>query len=398
MRKTIAALAGAVGALGAGQALAQESLVDAIAAGKPIFEVRGRYENVDQAGIADAAEAMTLRTRFGWETADWYGFKALVEIDDVRVDGGYNDAVGPAEPQPTIADPAVTEFNRAQITWSPVPQAAVTAGRQRIILDDARFVGNVGWRQDEQTYDGVRGDFTVGKLSLTAAWIGQVNRVFAEAADWDSDSWLLRASYPVSDLFTPAAFVYALDFDQSPAASTLTTGVRVTGKTRAGPVGVSYAASYAHQSDYADNPGDVGLDYAAVDLAGTYGVVTLKGSYEMLEGDGTRGFATPLATLHAFQGWADVFLTTPADGIEDVSASLSAKPPVGGPFKSLNLTAVWHNFEAERTGASLGEELDLVATAAVSKNLTALIKYADYDGAPGYADRTKLWLGFEFKL
>ena len=383
---------------GAAQPAAAQSLAEAIGAGKPILEMRPRYENVDQAGFVNQAEALTLRTRFGWETGAWHGLKALIEAEDVRVAGDYSDGVPPAEPYPVIGDPEVTEINRAQLSWTSGPAATVTVGRQRILIDDQRFVGNSGWRQDEQTFDAVRGDFKLGRLAVTGAWIGQVNRVSGEALDWDSDSWLARASYPVSDLFTPAAFVYALDFDNAPASSTMTSGVRVTGKTAAGPVAVSYAASYAHQTDHANNPGAFGLDYAAAELAGTWKSVTLKGAYEQLEGDGVRGFATPLATLHAFQGWADVFVTTPANGIEDRNLTLSFKPASAGPLKSVELTARYHDFEAERTGAALGEELDLLASAAVTKNLSAVVKYADYDGVPGFADRRKVWIGFEFKL
>jgi hypothetical protein len=376
---------------------AAQSLGEAIAAGKPIFELRPRYERVEQAGFAEEAEALTLRTRLGWETGAWHGLKALVELEDVRAGGDYNDGVPPVEPYPVIGDPDVTEVNRAFVSWTASPSATVTFGRQAIALDDQRFIGPSSWRQDEQTFDAVRGDFKVGKLAVTGAWIGQVNRVFAEELDWESDSWVARASYPVSDLFTPAAFVYALDFDNAAASSSLTAGLRATGKTKAGPVAVSYAASYARQSEYGGNPGDFELDYMAAELAGTVGLFTLKGAYEVLEGDGVRGFATPLATLHAFNGWADVFLTTPANGLEDRNVSFSFKPTAVAPLKGLELTARYHDFEAERTGAPLGEEVDLLASAKLTAKLSALVKYADYNGAPGFADRQKLWVGVEFK-
>ena len=47
--------------------------------------------------------------------------------------------------------------------------------------------------------------------------------------------------------------------------------------------------------------------------------VTLQGAVEQLDGRGlNKTFDTPLGTNHAFQGWADLFLITPADGIRDV--------------------------------------------------------------------------------
>jgi hypothetical protein len=272
----------------------------------------------------------------------------------------------------------------------------VTLGRQRILLDDQRFIGNSGWRQDEQTFDAARADFKLGKLALTGAWLGHINRVYGEALDWTSDSWLARASYPVSDLFTPVGFVYALDFDNAPTQSSLTSGVRVSGKAPAGPVTLTYAAAYAHQTDYGNNPGHFGLDYTDAELAGTWGQLTLKGAWERLEGDGVRGFSTPLGTLHAFQGWADVFTATPANGIEDRNLTLTWKPML--PLKGVELTARHHDFETERTSASLGQEWDLLASAPITKNLTGLVKWADYDGVGGFASRRKLWISLEFKL
>ena len=38
----------------------------------------------------------------------------------------------------------------------------------------------------------------------------------------------------------------------------------------------------------------------------------------MLASDNSQGFRTPLATLHAFNGWADLFLDTPPDGLSDI--------------------------------------------------------------------------------
>lgn len=404
MRKTVLSCGAAFIALGvAGSAAAADlsEIGGAITGGKLILDMRGRHEHVEQAGFADDAEAVTLRTRLGWETASWNGVKALVEFEDVRSLGAdrYNDGVPPAEAYPVIADPEVTELNRAQLTWTPSKTFSATIGRQRINFDDQRFVGAVGWRQDEQTFDAARTDITLGKLKVAVVYIDQANRIFAEALDFESESWLVNASYPVSDLFTPTAFVYALDFENAPASSTLTTGVRVTGKTAAGAVTLSWAGSYASQSEHGSNTGNFDLDYIAAELSAGLGPFTVKGAYESLEGDGVRGFATPLATMHAFQGWADVFLTTPAAGIEDANLTLAYKAPINAPqFSNLVLTARYHDFQTELTGADLGSELDFMATAQITPRLSAVAKYADYDGVPGFADRQKFWLGFEFKL
>lgn len=375
-----------------------QTLPEAIAAGKPIFEVRPRYEAVDQANLAREAQAFTVRTRLGWETGAWRDMKGLIEFEDVRQigDEDYNSGINGKTLYPVVGDPDVTELNRLQVTWTPSKVFSATLGRQRINLDDQRFIGAVAWRQDEQTFDAARADATLGKLKVTAAYIGHVNRTVAEAADWDAETWLVNATLPVTPAFTPQAFVYALDFDNAAASSNITWGVRATGKWKAGDVALAYAGSLARQSDHGGNPAKFDLDYRQAEISATYKIATVKAAYESLEGNGLRGFATPLATLHAFQGWADAFLVTPVNGIDDTNLTLVLKPKLGA--MPVELTARYHSFETERTGADLGDEIDLAASVTVTKRLTALVKYADYDGVTGVPSRTKVWIGLEFKL
>ena len=52
-------------------------------------------------------------------------------------------------------------------------------GRQRITLDDHRFIGNVGWRQNEQTFDSVRVTTNlIPDLKLDYSYIWEVQRIF----------------------------------------------------------------------------------------------------------------------------------------------------------------------------------------------------------------------------
>ena len=64
------------------------------------------------------------------------------------------------------------------------------------------------------------------------------------------------------------------------------------------------------------------------------------GGYELLgSDDGKVAFNTPLATKHKFNGWADKFLGTPKEGLEDVY--LTAKGKVSG-VNGLQLTMTSH--------------------------------------------------------
>jgi hypothetical protein len=404
---TLGALAMGLGvtmALGAGGATRAEpasGLVDAVKAGTLILDARARYEGVDQDRFAETAGALTLRTRLGWETGKWNNLKALVEFEDVHALGGerFNSTLNGKTAYPVVADPDVTELNRAQIAWPPSRNFAATIGRQTVAIGDQRFIGSSAWRQDQQTFDAVRADVIQGPFSASYIYIDRVNRVFAEAQDWDSDSHVVNAAYAVAKPLRIEGFLYALDFRQSPANSSRTYGLRATGVLDTAPVALSYAATYANQRDYRGNTGDFSLDYWSAELSGTWDVFTLKGNYEVLDGNGVRGFATPLASLHPFQGWADVFLTTPANGIKDANLALAIKPKLKlGPLSNIVLTGAYHDFKVQRGGGALGSEVDIQISTAITKQLSAMIKFADYDGVPGFPSRQKVWLGLEFKL
>ena len=401
---------------------APPTTAESILRGKPIFEVRARYEDVDQAGLARQAQAFTLRTRAGWETAEWRGLKGLIEFEDVRPIGGelYNVAVpgvvgGSLNGKtlyPIINDPEVTELNRAQITWTPSAMAMFTVGRQRILIEDQRFVGNVGWRQDEQTFDAARADLAYGRWKATYAYVGGVNRILGQARDWDSDSHIGTLTYSWSEPLRVQGFAYLLDFKNAAPNSSATYGAKASGKTWVGLFQVAYNATYANMKDYGHNAADFSFDYWGADVAGTFDIWTVRASYESLEGDGTRGFFTPLATSHAFQGWADAFAAvsgnkTFVDGIRDANLQVTAQPRWRSTYLfNLQFIARYHDFEAERTGAHLGREWDFQGIAAITANLSGGIKYARFKrdtsvpvgtAAPP-ASRTKWWFFLEYRL
>lgn len=403
------------------------TISDQIGAGKLILEVRARYETVDQtrtATLLDKADAFTVRTRLGWETAEWKGVKGLVEFEDVRQVGNEHYAVnvpGVTTPPlngadkgryPIVNDPDVTELNRAQLTWTPSAALQVTAGRQRINIDDQRFVGGVAWRQDEQTFDAVRADVAMGRFKATYAYVTHINRILGELRDWDSDSHLFNATWSPAEALRLQGFVYALDFGNSAANSSITKGVKASGKAWLGLYQLAYNATFARQSDYRHNTPNFDLDYVAADVAGTFDIYTIKAAYESLEGDGTRGFTTPLATVHAFNGWSDAFVSPGGnksfvDGIKDLNLGLNVKPRFRATyFFNSDLIVRYHDFDDQRTGADLGHEWDAQFTAAITAKLSIQLKYADFKRvktvpigtANPPASRTKTWLTLEYKF
>ena len=371
--------------------------------GDILFESRLRYEGVSQEGLDDAT-AVTLRARLGWQSPEWSAFRLLVEGEAVvALVDDYNDTIHGPLGYPVVADPEAFELNRLQVAWTGLPDTEVILGRQRIVLGSARFVGNVGFRQNEQTFDAVKVTTRAFEpLTLTYAWIDRVHRVFGDdspVGEWRSDSHLINVEAP-----TPAgkltAYGYLLDFSNAPAQSSATWGARLEGSRSLSPDwSALYAVEYARQSEYGANPARFDLDYGLVSAGLKRGPVTGTLALERLDGNGAQAFQTPLATLHAFQGWADVFLTTPRDGLRDVSATVSyavAHPPVG---RSGVLTASWREFHDVDGSARYGSELDLSARLVLDARWAIEVKGAHFDGAvAAFPDRNKVWAALDYRF
>lgn len=364
----------------------------------PILAARLRYEAIDQAGFPDDAEAVTLRGRLGAEIkAD--GFAFLVEGEGtLALADDYNDTLpgNGIEPFPTVPDPENLELNRVQVSYMN-DGTGVTLGRQRIIHDNARFVGNVGWRQNEQTFDALRGQAKLGPVVLDASFAATQRTVFgldSPNAHFDGDLVLLNGGVdlPVVDL---KAFAYLIDYDTRLAFSSQTYGLLATGDVVLPGIGkLSALASYARQSDYGANPVAYDADYLHARLGLHVFGFALSAGYEQLGSDGgLAAFQTPLATLHAFNGWADVFTTTPANGLRDYYLGLGRE--FGLPFlPGLRADVTYHAFDSDFGGLSYGSEWNASLGFRLGP-VGLLAKYANYD-ADGFAvDTEKFWLQAE---
>jgi len=366
----------------------------------PILDSSLRYAHVEQAGFASDADALTWRNRFGVQSRQGR-LSGLIEFENVTaLVQDYNSGLNGKTAYPQESDPQVTELNRVQIVWTPDSHSTLTAGRQRLILDDARFVGNVGWRQDEQTFDALRYDLKNGKFALTAAWLTKINRVLGEEKDWESDSYILNASYLLHGVKL-TAFDYALDFSNAAASSTLTLGARAAGGFTMAGVKFALTGQYAHQSGYRNNPADFELQETMLEIAASYKIAAFKINYESLGGNGTVGFVTPLGTTHAFEGFADAFSgtggnKTTANGLDDLNYAATLNLP-----RRTTLTLIYHDLSTARLGVGLGHEWDAVATIALTQHLSLLAKVADYDASASAfapASRRKTWLALAYKL
>jgi len=371
------------------------------AEGRILFESRLRGETVDQQGFAEQAHALTLRTRLGWRSPTAHGLQLLVEGEGVAVlDDRYSAPVDPVPGRPAVADGETLELNRAQLRWTGLPDTEITLGRQRLVVGNSRFIGNSGWRQNEQTFDAVRVATTAFKpMTLTWAFADRVQRPLGhEHAQgiWRGDIHLLQAEAdtPVGRL---SGFGLAIDLDNAPAQSSTTVGARLAGsRPLADELSLTWAGEYAVQRDNGANPADYVLDFRATAL----GLQTPRWSaglgYERFDGDGVSGFQTPLGSGHGFLGWSDVIGATPAFGVRDLFVRGQVSVPALG--RTVRLTAEAHAFHDADGAFELGRELDLSASLPINGHWSVELKAAHFEaGHPAFADTDKGWLILEYR-
>lgn len=390
---------------------------DLITKGVFYGDIRYRYESVDQDGpapITAEAHASTLRVRTGFKTGIYQNFQALIESDLVANlgDDHYNDGLNGLTQYPLIADPETGEMNQLWLSWTGLPDTTIKAGRQVINLDNQRFIGSVGWRQNDQTFDALSVENkSVKDLSLMYAYIRTVNRIFGNdhpQGNWDGPVHIAHATYNYAPWLSVTGYGYWMDFDLAPTSSSRTLGLRLTGETILNDKWkLSYEAEAATQSNHGNSTADYDESYYHLSPALKCDGWSLGLGYESLGGDGAAAFQTPLATLHAFNGWTDKFLTTPANGLEDKYAKISYK--VSGTGRWLDNTVLdiaYHEYDAGNTNSNYGSEWNLQASRTFKteqdtypfKEWSISLKYADYNAEDLFTDTQKIWftLGTKF--
>ncbi len=363
--------------------------------GQVKFDLRFRYENANtEESTARTAEAFTARLRAGYLSPKIKGFQGFAEFEGNQ-DIGINDynasrnGVMRNKGFDVIQDPQDTELNQLWLSFDGIPDTTVKVGRQRIKIDNDRFIGNVGWRQMEQTFDSA---LVVNKslpnTTLKVGYIDNVKRIFSDSQEMTSP--FINLAYDFKDIGKLTGYGYWLDYDETAnyAASNQTYGIRFNGGRKVTEdVKVLYTAEYAKQSDYEDNPNGYDVDYFHFTGGASAFGVTFKGGIEQLGGEGAaKRFQTPLATGHAFQGWADVFLATPGNGVRDVYGSAMAV------IKGVKFLGVFHDFTDDTGNIEYGNEYDFLIAKKFGKHYSLLAKYAYYDADTNATDRQKFWI------
>jgi len=314
------------------------------------FDVRTRYQNTTQSERPEG-EALTLRFQLAGEIDLPRDTIFLAEVEgNIGLIDDFNDGTRNETGLPFIPDPDGFELNRLAIVSEAVDGVRVTAGRQRIALDDWRFIGAFPFRQNDQTFDAIRFETSsFGPGTLDVGYIGRVLR--------------------------PLGF----------------------GRRHWEDFGLVWDFAYARQVDHAENPNDFETDYFLAELTVEPGSSGITLRAETLGSGDNQGFQTPLGSLHRFQGLSDQFLRTPDAGVRDISLLARHDFSSVGIFESVRVFARHHWFHADSNAAKYGTEWN-ASISAQYENVVFSLEYADYAADTFSVDTRSLFLTTQFRF
>ncbi|OQY19000.1 MAG: hypothetical protein B6I36_05395 [Desulfobacteraceae bacterium 4572_35.1] len=367
-----------------------EDFTTALKSGTADLSVLASYEYKNRDDATSPGKQFSLRTRLGYRTAAFYDVELYAQFHNLtNVQEDFRFLGGGDADRDIIADPDGNRLYKAFLDYKGIPDTLIRVGRQEIILDDARLLGNIGWRLNGQSFDAVSATNTsVKNLKIYAGYANQVNSIFLTNVDLDH-FYLFNAKYSPLKNHSISVYTYLLDTEATADAARdcATYGFRFVGK----PAPFNYYIDYTHQSDFADGE-DHDADMLNVFVGGKIAnKVNLGGGYSYISGqDGSdRPFDTLFSTAHKFNGFADVFLATNGgaliSGLQDYYINASTK------FAGFKFVAVYHYFDSLEDGSYMngnvntkifdgtyGDEIDLVLIKPINKNIKLLIKYANF--------------------
>lgn len=399
-------------------------LLQAINAGKSLSSLRLRYEHVKQEGLTHA-NALTLRTLLGWQTAQVQGVSVTAQLIDVaKFQDHFNDGTPNSGPvyaysnQPgqagvaKIVDPGYTGVNQFYVDVSAIPNTSIKLGRQQTNLDNVRFIGDIAFRQVMQVFDGV----SVLNKSLpdTEVYLAHFEALRQINTQRRSDGALdiINAKYRFTPTESLTAYGYFSSFDDlgfgkawlgsdTADQSNRTLGLRLDGARKIDDQWkLLYTAEYAQQQDHAGGDSRIDAHYCKLGAGAGYGNFSLRADQELLSSNGSHyAFQTPFGTNHLFQGWVDKFLVTPKAGLRDTFITATYQ------YGNLGFFADYHWIHSDvrfaQTGGGYGNlygtEWNAAASYQYSKQIAAKLEYGRFSERDPYAagriqDTEKVWL------
>lgn len=365
------------------------------------LDARYRLEHVDQDGFGEDALASTLRLRGGFETARWSGFSALIEAELSGPIGGerYDSTTNDRTAYPIVADPETSEINQAFLYYQKGPNHLLL-GRQKLPIDQHRFLGSVDHRQNQQTFDALMVmNRSLPGWTLVYGYMDRVRRFLSSdnpLGDIDMNSHIINAEYVTPSKNQLTIYGQFLDMETSAvtAGSHRNVGIRYQGTAGNEALKWLYHVEFADQSSYADGADIVDANYWRVELGPRFANQwVLRLGIEQLGGDGTYAFQTPFANGHAYNGRADLFaLGTPAAGLRDQYVKFET------PLLGARVSVAFHQFDSDAGSVDYGNELDVVVTYRFRKNFQLVFEYARFNAKDFAGDKRGMSISLRYEL
>ncbi len=307
------------------------------------YKLRGQFDsgkNFLGEDIADR-EWLSHRARLGIAASHKSGTKVVVRFQDVRVWGEETHPSG----QPVISNGALGLDIHEAYAIVPLGMQGLSLqlGKQEIILDQHRIVGNLDWTMRARRFDAARLRYNLDALDVSGFWALITER---DAVDGDGHVTPggpgnvyfggVHGKYTIPDTAKVSVMSLARKNDSADAKVNelrLTEGVFAEGKV----AGVSFMAEFYKQLGHL---GDQDISAMMLGVRAAYGLPapgtpTIGLFFEDLSGDGNaaNAFEPNYGTNHKWYGEMDYFLTFGKDtsnrGLRDVGVTLAAWP-VGG--------------------------------------------------------------------
>lgn len=402
------------------------SFLDAVMAGKNMTNFRLRYEHVDQDALTEA-NGLTLRSLIGWQTAPFHDVSLAAQLINVwQIQDNFNDGVPYSGPiyaysnhpgmaaYTKIVDPDYTGINQLYADITALPDTRIRLGRQQVNLDNVRFIGDIGFRQVMQVFDGASAlNKSIKDTEVYLAHFEQLRQVNTKLRN-DGALEIANVKYRFSPTESLTGYGYFSSFEDlgfgkswfgagndGADQSNKVLGLRLDGAHKLNDDWkLLYTAEYAKQTDYAGGDSRIDAHYYKLGAGAAFGNFSLRADQELLStNDGKYAFQTPFGTNHLFQGWVDKFLTTPKEGIRDSFITAAYK------YGDFAFFADYHWLNSDKdfskvgggSGDQYGTEWNAAATYNYSKNIMTKVEYGKYSERDQYAagrikDTEKLWL------
>ncbi|WP_168204303.1 alginate export family protein [Aliikangiella coralliicola] len=361
------------------------------------FGLRVRHEQVEQGNLS--AHANTAKFRLHTKTRFNDNWRIEFELDHIEAyaEDHHSDGVL-ANGELVIADPEGTEINEAFLNAN-FDDLQIRAGRQKITFADERFVGSVGFRQNDQTFDALslKSDLLTAS-QLDYAYIFNVNRIFGDDAtarlsptdsrfealsgirpaglrgDHRVEGHLINFAIKEWDHLELNSYLYSVHNQTFSAFSNRSLGLRAEYRRKIARTRLFADIELAAQKQQESSVDDW-IGYSLFEFGARYRSLQLSLRQERLNEKDGQAFITPLATLHKFQGWADQFLITPSVGLSDQVIRLQWKQ------RPITVDVRYHRYRSIKNSMLIGNETNVDFVYKANRQHEVKLRYADFEAA-----------------